>query len=264
MGVAPRTITWWVDNDRLVRVHKGVYALGHPQTTPLAKAMAAVLACGERAVLSHDSAAALYGVRRWPAEPEVTAPHDRRRPGIHAHRTLTLTTRDVRRRHGIRVTSPSRTVRDIQDRLTDRQLTRAINKLRFDGHLKATELNRLLAASPRIKSLIDPHQRPTRSAPEDRFIAFCRQYALPEPQVNTTPFGRESDMLFPDEKVIVEIDDWSTHNSYASFEDDRDRDATAAAHGYLTIRITTTRLDTHPAREAARLHRILESRRPRN
>jgi very-short-patch-repair endonuclease len=68
-------------------------------------------------------------------------------------------------------------------------------------------------------------------------------------------------MLFPEEKVIVELDDWGTHNSYASFEDDRDRDTTAAEHGYLTIRITTTRLDRHPDREAARLHRILHSRR---
>jgi hypothetical protein len=264
LGVAPRAITRWVQAARLIRVHAGVYAVGHRQHTPVAAAAAAVLACGERAVLSHDSAAALWGVRNWPRRPEVTAPHDRRRAGIHTHRTQTLTRRDVRRRHGVRVTSPSRTVLDIQDRLTDLQLARAVNQLRFNDHLKATELQRLLAASPRVSQLINPAQNPTRSGPEDRFIAFCTTYGLPEPQTNTTPFGRESDMLFPDEKVIVEIDHWGTHNSHHSFESDRDRDTTAAEHGYLTIRITTTRLDHHPDHEAARLHRILQSRRPQN
>jgi hypothetical protein len=262
LGVAARAITRWVQGARLIRVHSGVYAVGHQQHTPIAKAAAAVLACGDDAVLSHDSAAALWGVRKWPRVPEVTAPHGPRRPGIRGHRTQTLTAKDVRRHHSIRVTSPSRTILDIQDRLTDPQLTRAVNQLRFNDHLKATELHRLLAASPRITLLINPAQNPTRSGPEDRFVAFCRQHGLPEPIVNTTPFGRESDMLFPDEKVIVEIDHWGTHNSYTSFEADRERDSTAAEHGYLTVRITTTRLDNHPDKEAARLHRILESRRP--
>lgn len=262
LGLPSATIAQWVDNHRLIRVHIGVYAVGHQQRTPVAKAAAAVLACGEQAVLSHFSAAALWGIHVWPNRPEVTAGKERRRPGIHTHRTETLTSRDVRRHRDIRVTSPSRTILDIQDRLTDLQLSRAINQLRFDNHLKPTELQHLLAASPRVSHLINPAQKPTRSGPEDRFVSFCKTYGLPEPQINSTPFGRESDMLFPDEKVIVEIDDWGTHNSHHSFEDDRDRDTTAAEHGYLTIRITTTRLKNHPDQEAARLHRILQSRRP--
>ena len=258
----PSTIASWVDNDRLIRVHAGVYALGHRQHSPIADAMAAVLACGERAVLSHASAAALWGIHVWPTHPEVTAPHDRRREGIHAHRTETLATKDVRRHRGVRVTSPSRTILDIQDRLTDRQLTRAVNKLRFDQHLKRSELHRLLAASARVKRLVDPDQKPTRSGKEDEFVEFCRRHGLPTPTINTTLFGYEVDALFAAEKVIVEIDDWGTHNSHASFESDRERDATTAEHGYLTIRVTTTRLAAEPDREATRLLRILESRRP--
>ena len=261
LDIPSATIAHWVTNARLIRVHTGVYAVGHQEQTPIALAMAAVLACGDQAVLSHDSAAALWGVRTWPSLPEVTAPHDRRRTGIHTHRTQTLTRQDIRRQRNIRVTSPSRTILDIHLRLTDRQLTRAVNQLRLNDHLKATELGRLLARSTRIQELIDPRQRPTRSGKEDDFVAFCQRYGLPTPTINTTLFGHEVDALFEAEKVIVEIDHWDTHKSYASFESDRERDATAAEHGYLTIRVTTDRLAADPTREAARLHRILESRR---
>jgi hypothetical protein len=120
LDVPPRTITRWIHAARLIPVHVGVYAVGHAQHGPLANAMAAVLACGDLAVLSHDSAAALWSVRRWPPVPEVTCALERRRPGIRTHRTETLSTRDVRRHRNIRVTSPSRTILDIQRRLTDK------------------------------------------------------------------------------------------------------------------------------------------------
>jgi very-short-patch-repair endonuclease len=261
LGVSKRTITRWADVGRLIRIHAGVYAVGHAQHAPEALAMAAVLACGDQAVLSHDSAAALWGVRTWPTQPEVTAPQDRRRPGIRAHRTQTLTHHDIRRHRNIRVTSPSRTILNIQGRLTDRQLIRAVNELRLHDHLGATELARLLKASARVSRLIDTAQKPTRSGKEDAFVAFCRRHGLPTPAVNTKLFGHEVDALFAAEKVIVEIDHWGTHNSYASFESDRERDATAAEHGYVTVRVTTARLAADPAHEAARLHKILERRR---
>jgi hypothetical protein len=189
LGLPSQTIARWIGNDRLTPVHMGVYAIGHVQHSAMAKAMAAVLACGPDAVLSHDSAAALWGIRIWPSLPEVTASHHRRRPGIRGHRSQTLTRRDIRRRHNIRVTSPSRTILDIQTRLTDRQLTRAINELRFQRHLKATELQRLLAASQRARTLIDPTQNPTRSGNEDDFVTFCKTHGLPTPTTNVMLFG---------------------------------------------------------------------------
>jgi hypothetical protein len=261
LGIASPTITHWARNRRLIRVHAGVYAVGHAQHTALARAMAAVLACGDRAVLSHDSAAALWGVRIWPRIPEVSCALERRRPGIRTHRTQTLSTKDVRTRHAIRTTGPARTILDIQDRLTDRQLTRAINELRFDKHLRGTELKRLLDASPRAKRLIDPTQNPTRSGKEDDFVAFCKAHGLPIPRTNVMLFGHERDAVFEAEKVIVEIDDWGTHNSYKSFQSDRKRDAVAAQHGYLTVRILTELLADDPHGEAASLHLTLAQRR---
>jgi Transcriptional regulator, AbiEi antitoxin len=262
LGVPKRTVTRWARVGRLIRVHAGVYAVGHQQRTAIATAMAAVLACGPDAVLSHDSAAALWGVRTWPSVPEVTAPHDRRRRGIRAHRTETLLRKDIRRQSNIRVTSPSRTILDIQSRLTDRQLIRAVNDLRLNKHLRATELERLLRTSPRVHRLIDPQQNPTRSPGEDAFLEFCSTHRLPIPRVNIKLFGDERDAVFEVEKVIVEIDGWPFHRDRQSFESDRERDTVAAEHGYLTVRLTWKRL-TGPgaAREAARLRRILEHRR---
>jgi very-short-patch-repair endonuclease len=263
LGVPPRTITRWARTARLIQVHAGVYAVGHQQHTPIAAAMAAVLACGDQAVLSHDSAAALWGVRTWPARPEVMASHDRRRPGIRAHRTETLTPRDIRRHRNMRVTSPSRTMLDIHNRLTDSQLVRAINELRLHKHLRAAELGRLLEASTRTRSLIDPTQNPTRSDAEDRFLTFCRAHGLPEPKVNVMLFGHERDAVFEAEKVIVEIDSWQHHKGHESFESDRKRDAVAAEHGFLTVRLTWTRL-TEDEDEADSLRRTLAHRRSGN
>ncbi|MGZ4170006.1 MAG: DUF559 domain-containing protein [Solirubrobacteraceae bacterium] len=261
LAVPSATIAHWVSNRRLVRVHAGVYALGHQQHAAAARAMAAVLACGPGAVLSHDSAAALWGVRNWPATPEVLCALERRRPGIRTHRTSTLKSTEVRRHHSIPVTSPARTIIDLLPRLSDAQLVRAVNDLRLNRHMRATELQRLLAASPRLKALIDPDEAPTRSAKEDSFLVFCKQHGLPRPKVNTRLYGHEVDALFETEKVVVEVDGWRFHQDWASFERDRDRDADLAEHGYLTIRITAARLDENPAGEAARLHRILARRR---
>lgn len=261
LGVPSATIAYWVTNGRLIPVHAGVYAVGHAQHSSLAQAMAAVLACGPDAVLSHDSAAALWGVRIWPSLPEVTAAHHRRRKGIRTHRTETLTRTDIRRHRNIRVTSPSRTILDIQSRLTDRQLTRAVNELRLHQHLKTTELQRLLEASPRAARLIDPTQNPTRSAKEDDFVTFCRQHGLPIPRTNVMLFGHERDAVFGAEKVIVEIDTWDTHKSHKSFVSDRKRDAVGAEHGYLTVRLISELLAAEPRAEASSLRRSLARRR---
>lgn len=261
LSVPPRSITRWVQTRRLITVHAGVYAVGHAQHSAIALAMAAVLACGDQAVLSHDSAAALWGVRKWPSLPEVTAPHHRRRKGIRGHRTATLTRKDVRRHRNLRVTSPSRTILDIQTRLTDRQLVRAVNDLRLAGHLKATELQRLLEASRRAKRLIDPEQAPTRSPMEDDFLAFTIKHGLPRPKLNVKLFGHEADAVFQEEKVIVELDSWTHHKERDRFESDRKRDSVAAEHGYLTVRLTWERLTTDAADEAESLRRTLARRR---
>jgi very-short-patch-repair endonuclease len=101
----------------------------------------------------------------------------------------------------------------------------------------------------------------TRSELEDLFVDFARRYGLPQPTINARRGRRELDFLFPEERVIVEIDSWEFHGDRGSFERDRDRDADHLAAGILTVRLTEERLKGSPGREAARLHEILQARR---
>ena len=269
LGLSARAISRKIGRGELIRVHAGVYAVGHPRPEARARAAAAVLACGEGAVLSHESAAAHWGIRpRWPQRPEVSVPGDRRRPGIRIHRERPLQGPDIHRHQGIRTTSPAQTLLDIAPRLTDSQLVRAVNDARLHAGLRIVDLERLLnrchgqTGAPALRRAAGlAEDEPTRSSFEDAFLAFARRHGLPIPRVNVVVAGHRVDVLFEDEKVIVELDGRRFHDGYAAFDSDRDRDADTLAAGYVTIRITWNRLKQQPAREAARLHSILQTRR---
>ena len=245
-------------------------AVGRPARTALERAAAVVLACGDRALLSHASALALWELAPWPDRPEVTAPTRRNPHGVTTHRSRTLTPRDVRRRHGIPVTSPARTLLDMAPRLTRRQLTRAVNDALRAKLLRRVDLRELLArcGGHPGRSRLAPHARSeigaTASVLEDEFLAFCAAHDLPEPKVNhVLPGGREVDAYFPEERVIVEVDSWRFHHDRETFERDRIKDAAALSAGIVTVRVTSRRLETEPAAAAARLQAILAARRRR-
>jgi hypothetical protein len=237
--------------------HKGVYAVGHVERTPIALAHAAVLACGPEAVLSHDSAAALWGLRRWPPPPEVISPHKRVRPGIDSHRSA-LRSRDITVNFGMRVTTVIRTIIDIEPRLTDPQLIRAIQDARVAHHLKASKLDGLLLRCRRARELIDPSQNPTRSKHEDDFVAWAERHGLPTPRINIKVNGKVLDALFPEERVIVELDSVEFHDNPISFRTDRRRDRGSAAHGFVTVRLLKEDLTDE---DAELLHQTLAQRR---
>jgi hypothetical protein len=135
LGLGASTIAQWVRDGKLIRVYAGVYAVGYRRLEPVALAKAAVLAAGDGAVLSHDSAAALWDLRRWPRTPEVTAPGCVRRKGIKAHRSTTLIRVEITTEYGIRTTTVARTLRDIRPRLTAKQLARLVNQARLAHRL---------------------------------------------------------------------------------------------------------------------------------
>lgn len=252
----------------LIPVHAGVYAVGHVPAHARARAMAAVLACGDGAALSHAAAAALYGVLKWPAILEVTAPRERRRPGLRTHRSRTLAAHDVRRHEGVRATSPVRTVIDLageRERLTDAGLIRLVNDLRVAGHLRPSAFAELQTRCRRVACLLgDVTERPTRSQLEDRFRAFVTRHGLPMPEINAVlpENGREVDALYRAQRLIVELDSWQFHSDRAAFERDRAKDAQALADGYVTVRITAARLRRGGVAEAATIRRILDQYRP--
>ena len=253
-----------VRTHRYFRSFTGVYSLGRAPRTALEIASAAVLACGEGAVLSHMSALALWGLaNRWPKRPEVTVPCDRRPKGITVHRTTSPTRKDVRKHQGIPVTSPARSILDCAPRLTDAQLARLVNDALLGGHLRRAHLAELLQRRhcPRLLPFIETGDGPTRSQFEDAFKRFCKRFRLPEPKINTKICGHEVDAYFEQDKLIVELDGYEYHSSRSSFESDRLRDARMLELGIATIRITWDRLMNEPQTEARRLLRILQERR---
>jgi hypothetical protein len=253
---------------RLIPVHAGVYAVGHVNITPVARAFAAVLACGDRALLSHGSAATLWGYnKRWELPFEVRVATARRHPGTKVHRSRTLTRRDIDRQLGVPATSPARTALDIAPRLADKRLTRVVNDGRHGRHLNLDDLADVLKRNPthpgtkRLKRFLEASGGPTLSDLEDDFIEFANRYGLPVPVTNTHVLGHEVDVLFEAERLIVEVDSWEFHRFRSNFEGDRNRDADFLAGGYVTVRITDQRMTEEPEREARRLQKILSDRR---
>jgi very-short-patch-repair endonuclease len=266
IGLTDRQITYRIATGELIAVHAGVYAVGYVRVEPVARAMAAVLACGDGAVLSHLSAASLWGMRRrWDEPIEVMAPKDRKRRGIRTRRCRTLTPKDIRRHHGVPVTSPARTALDIAPRVTAKALTRAVNEARLAGYLHDGELAEVVSRNRRhpgaraVDALIAAD--PTRSELEDDFVEFARRFGLPEPKINHRVAGYEVDAFFPQQGVIVELDGYEFHKGRGSFESDRERDAVTLRAGFPTVRITKRRMRTDAEREAARLQGILDDRR---
>jgi hypothetical protein len=263
-GLSPKDIQYRVRTGRLIRIHRGVYAVGHIPPSPHARAMAAVLACGPDAVLSHRSGGALWNLGpRWSVTHDVTTPTKRRRPGIRTHRSATLTRADVTRHYGIPVTSLARTLLDLADVLPDKALTRAVNEARLLRPSVTTELATLLTRSPgrataRLRPILE--HGPTRSPLEDEFLRFVKRHGLPVPEVNQVVAGHEVDILWRAHKLVVELDGRLHHEH--RFEEDRDRDADLLNAGFPVLRITRRRLRGEPEREADRLRATLAARAP--
>jgi very-short-patch-repair endonuclease len=244
-GLSPETIKRWLRNGRLIPLHRGVYAVGHLPPSPHAKTMAALLACGPTAVLSHRSAAKLWGLLRYDGPIEVTADNTRRRKGIIVHRHR-LTDAEVTHHWGLPVTTAARTLTDLASVLSPDTLTRAVNAARVASVLNVDDL------PPKLRQGQTP--RPTRSALEDAFLRFIRRHRLPMPEVNTHVAGYEVDMLWRPQRLIAELDG---HQHEMQFETDREKDADLLAAGHRVIRVTYERLTERPAKEAARFRQLL-------
>jgi very-short-patch-repair endonuclease len=211
--------------------------------------MAAVLACGEGAVLSHRSAAMLWRM----LEPRRSVPHvtvknrngRASRKGLRLHRSSTLPTSETTHQLNIPVTKPARTLDDLR---------RAGPASEYRRALRQAEFRRLPVGDA-------PGSARTRSDLEARFLAFCRRHHLPMPEVNAKVGPYTVDFLWRAERVIVETDSYRTHGGQVAFEEDRERDLWLAGNGYEAVRITDRRLDTDPSAVAASLRAVVLSRR---
>jgi very-short-patch-repair endonuclease len=237
--------------------------------------MAAVLACGPGAVLSHRSAAALWGIRPTTRTGiEVMAPGrvGRRRAGIEVHDAASLRAADVTRVHHIPCTTVARTLLDLAAVVDRHVLERAYEQAEVLGVLDRDAVEDLLARSSRRHGLISLRavvevDRPlniTRSELERRFLAICSSAALPRPQVNAwVPLGDggiEVDFLWREQRLIVETDGHTFHGTRAAFERDRVRDQRLLLAGWRVARFTWRQVLRDPQGVAETLGALLAGR----
>jgi very-short-patch-repair endonuclease len=228
--------------------------------------MAAVLACGQGAVLSHQSAAVLWELL-MPSGREgsviVSTPRrlHHRRPGIRVHSGTALAPDETTYLKNLPLTTPMRTIFDLAGALDERALEQAMARADRRHLLDRDQLATLLTRHPgrrgnnRLRAQLSVLTAPTltRSEAEERFLALIRKAELPEPRMNALIRGFEVDALWGRERLIVEIDGFAFHSSRTDFERDRHRDGVLAAAGYQVIRITWRRLTREPLALAARL-----------
>lgn len=270
-GLSPKVIKACVRSRRLRPVFRGVYQVSSA-LSPEARDLAAVLACGRGACLSHESAAG-RGWKIIPAQgPEapvdVMISADRNagnRTGIRVHRVRRHPSRDVTVLDGIPITTPARTLFDLAGVLGARALEQALATAERMELLRAADLTSLLDHHPRhpgapvLRVLVSTESELafTRSEAEERLLAVIDRAELPRPALNAQVAGYQVDFLFRPQKVVVEVDGFAFHASKSMFERDRSRDGDLQSHGFRILRVTWNQLSKKPEVVLARLARTL-------
>jgi very-short-patch-repair endonuclease len=240
-----------------------VYAVGHDALTLHARFMAAVLACGPAAVLSHRSAAALWGFLPWDADrlPEVMVRGStgRCRPGLRLHRTRTLDRRDVTIRDAIAVTTPARSLLDLSDELPDAGLRRATRQAQATRWTNVRQLADVLGrangrhGAPRLAALIADGPAPTRSEFEDLVLDLILDAGLRRPEINVRLGRVLPDLRWPEQRLTVECDGSAWHDGKLAREDDAARQAQLEASGERVLRVTWQQAVGRPQQTLARM-----------
>jgi len=248
-------------------IHRGVYAVGHAALSRHGRWVAAVLAAGPNAVLSHRAAAALWGIRdAGGPDVDVIAPGDRKRRGIRVHRIALP--RDERDEHfGIPVTTPARTLLDLAEVLSPQQLERAVHETEFRRLTSPLPLDALIARHPRRKgtqalrrALQKQRQRGEtviKSEFETAFLDFTERHGLPRPRMNEPLGPYFPDAVWPDQRLVVELDSYDIHTTRRAFEEDRARDRALTTAGYKVIRVSYRQLDSQADQLADQLRTLL-------
>lgn len=273
LGFSEEAIDGRLRTGRLHRLHLGVYAFGHPVVSRQGRWMAAVLASGPEAVLSHWSAAALWMIRpNSRSRIDVTVPH-RSRSSKAIYRHVAAVPRDEWVvEEGIPVTSVPRTIFDlaaIEDVDTVGSMLREAEYRELWDRLSLWDLleryprkrgsRKVRMALERLKE--EPAGR-KRSMLEERFSPFLRQWHLPLPRYNewiVLPNGKryQVDCHWPSTNQIVELDGWQGHKGRVAFREDKARDRRLAAAGYAVTHLTWNQLDDESAAVAADLRAVL-------
>lgn len=248
-GLTDDVVDGRIARGSLRALHRGVYRMG-PIVAPLAREMAACLACGPAAWVGHASAAVL-----WQLLPTGSGDVDivvkrgyRRHAGIRLHRAPGLRADEVTRLNGIPVTRPGRTLLDLAGTASHREIERALAQAFAQRRTTREALGKLLDRWPRrrgarvLRTLLDARPALTRSEAEELFLGAVRRAKLPVPESNAHVAGHEVDFFWPVERLVAEIDGFAFHAEAEAFENDRRRDLVLTAHGMRVVRITWQQL----------------------
>jgi predicted transcriptional regulator of viral defense system len=265
LGLSARGVQHRAKRAALHRIHHGVYSLVPRELlTRRGYWMAAVLACGPGAVLSHRTAAALLGLRETArARNDVSVPSRSvlRRPGIEVHRAPTLTPADVTVVDNIPCTSVARTLLDLAEVISGQALERAFDESEvlevFD--LRAIEdqvaRNGTRKGAAEVRRVLEEHyigSTPTWSRLEAAFLALTRRYNLPDPLVNEWVDLRDGerpirgDFVWRRQRVIVETDGARFHGTQQAKQRDPRRDQRAIAARWRPLRTTWRQVFRRP------------------
>jgi len=269
LGFTRHAIQDRIDGGRLHGIYRGVYAVGHVRLTRSGRRLAAVLACGPGAVLSHRSAVALWELRP-PASgpPQVTVPGGARRgpERIEVHRVRRLHAADRAIIDAIPVTSLARTLLDYAEIAHREQLRLAIESAERRELFDLGAVDELYTRTPGragvklLQAALAQIAGPvpwTRSELERRFLALIREAGIDEPHANVLVAGELVDFHWPaPNPLVVELDGYEFHKSREQFESDRRRDATLQLAGCRVLRVTHRRLLSEPARLVAEVQRL--------
>ncbi len=242
---------------RLHRLHRGVYAVGHTAPRREMRWMAAVLAVGDGALLSHRSAATLWRMRDGEGpRPDVTVTHDSRHPGIATHRGRLLDADRAEHLH-IPVTSPARTLADLAHVLEPDELRRTLREAQF---LRLVDLAALRDAVRRRPSGVLTALLPavaTQTELEDRFLRICARHGLPRPVRQHRIGARRYDFVWPAQRLVVETDGWQAHGTWSAFQADRSSANALQLQGWTVLRFTWEDITRRPRDVAAAVGRAL-------
>ena len=271
IGFTDARIDVWSRRGRLVRIHSGVYAVGHRHLRPEGVRLAAVLAFGEGACLSHRSAAAHWSLMRISQTLiDVSAPRSRRgAPDVRIHRPCRLSAADITTHKAVPVTTVSRTLLDIAGSVPFGVLERAFNQAMVIGILDPDEMRSAIAragrkrgirAVKRIFSILDPHAPVlTHEGVEERLLTLIRRSGLPMPAINTYVEDEQVDFFWQAQRVVVETDGRAVHLQPLAFERDRARDRKLQLEGYDVFRFTDRDVTTTPEQTIATVRAALSS-----
>jgi len=271
LEVTPAMVKARVARGSLTRLHRGVYAVGHRRLTPRGRALAAVLAVGPGAALSHRSAAWLHELAPLPQRriEVTTAARATAGAAIDLHRSTALDARDLTVVDGIPVTTLARTLVDLasvvpRDRLAT-AVAEAERRLLLDVDALTAAIERTRGrrgpGHARLRAVLADHAahgiQLDRSELERRFLALVRRADLPRPRLNHVVGGLEIDAVWPARRLAVELDGWAFHRHRRAFQRDRDKGNTLAAAGWTLLRFTHRDVAGRPEAVASQLRRVL-------